>query len=153
MPNRPDPTDQPRSAISGQRPVRKKEATTFPALEPFARRLESVRRERGLTQRAVAERALISTTYYQDIVHGQANPTVIVALRLATALGVQLADLFEAAALQEPPDNIRRVFVADLRDLAITHRRLTEIIKRLAKDELIRAGRRRPRRRGDGTGT
>jgi transcriptional regulator with XRE-family HTH domain len=58
----------------------------------FARRLESLRFERGLTQRALAERVKISTNHYQEIEDADANPNAKVLLRLANALGVSLGD-------------------------------------------------------------
>jgi transcriptional regulator with XRE-family HTH domain len=131
--------------FQGSRPRRrspqKAQDAAFPLLERLARRLESLRLERGLTQEAVAERAGISTNHYQDVAHARANPTVIVFLRLADALGVSVADLFEAPA--PPSGEHRLVFTADLQELAATHqlladshRRLTEIVKRLAKNEM-----------------
>lgn len=124
----------PQAGVPRRRSRRKVEQAAFPTLEPFARRLESLRLERGLTQRAVAERAKISTNHYQDIAHAHANPTVIVLLSLASALGVSLVDLFDS--LPPPSDEHRIVLVTDLTDLAATHKRLTDIVKRLAKDEL-----------------
>lgn len=127
-------------------PLQKSEPTAFPTLQPFAKRLESLRLERGFTQRALAERAKISTTYYQDIAHARANPTVAVALALAHALGVSVVDLFESTA--PPPDDVRVIFRADLRDLAATHSRLTDIVERLTKDETLPRPRRTKRRPG-----
>lgn len=104
----------------------------FPTLEPFARRLESLRLERALTQRALAARARISTNHYQDIAHAEANPTVIVLLRLASALGVSLDDLFE---LPPPDDDRRSVLTDDLRELVTASRQLSDVVKRLAKSD------------------
>ena len=114
------------------RPERRQRAKppNFPGLESFAGRLEQLRRERGLSQRALAERARISKNHYIDIAHANANPTVIVLLKLVAALGASLTDLLES---QTPPDTWHSVLVADLRDLAATHQRLTAVVRRLAK--------------------
>jgi transcriptional regulator with XRE-family HTH domain len=103
----------------------------YPTLEPFARRLEELRLGRGLTQRALAKRARVSTNHYQEIAHARANPTVIVLLRLAAALEVPLVELFD-----RPPataEEHRIVSTNDLRDLTSAHKRLTDIVGRLAK--------------------
>src|SRR5262245_39184399 len=123
----------PPAGVPRRRVRRDTEPTTFPTLEPFARRLESLRHERRLTQRALAERARISTNHYQDIAHAQANPTIIVLLRLAAALGVSVVDLFEAPP--PLPDDYRLGLVADLRELATTRQRLNDIVDRLAGDK------------------
>lgn len=119
-----------------RRRVRNPEQAAFPTLEPFAARLEQLRLERGLTQRALAERATISANHYQDIAHARANPTVIVLLHLAEALGVPLVELFEYA-----PSSAHEhctVRLADLRELAAQHERLTDVVKRLAKTHISR---------------
>lgn len=127
----PDTTPEPERGVPRRRSRRKADPSAFPTLEPFARRLENLRLERGFTQRALAERAGISANHYQDIAHAQANPSVIVLLSLADALGVPVVDLFESST--PPPADHRLVFVADLKELAASHRRLTDIVKRLAK--------------------
>jgi transcriptional regulator with XRE-family HTH domain len=117
--------------VPRRRQPRKALPAPFPTLEPFARRLEGLRLDRGLTQRALAARAHISTNYYHDIAHAQANPTVIVLLSLADALDVPVSDLFDCP---EPVNATRRVVsAADLRDLAATHQHLTHIVERLAR--------------------
>jgi transcriptional regulator with XRE-family HTH domain len=122
------------SGVPRRRSRRTAEAPAFPTLEPFAQRLERLRLERGLTQRALAARARISTNYYQDIAHAQANPTVLALLRLADALGVPLRDLFDSPAA--PPDELRTVRAEDLGELAATHERLTAIVERLASRDM-----------------
>jgi transcriptional regulator with XRE-family HTH domain len=107
----------------------------FPTLEPFARRLESLRLERRLTQRALAARAEISANHYQDIAHAQANPTVIVLLRLASALGVSLDDLFGSLTPSSASER-RAVLVDDLKRLVATSEQLADVVKRLATPDL-----------------
>lgn len=109
-------------------------AAAFPALEPFARRLESLRLERGLTQRALALRAQISANHYQEVAYARANPTVLVLLRLAEALDVSVVDFFDPPS--PLPGRRRSVAVADLEALVAIHRRLTSLVERLARDEV-----------------
>src|SRR5689334_1634707 len=87
----------PQGGVPRRRSARKLQPAAFPILEPFARRLETFRLERGLTQRVLADRAKISTNHYQDIAHAEANPTITVLLSLASALDVSLVDLFDSA--------------------------------------------------------
>jgi hypothetical protein len=96
----------PRAGIPRRRSRRNAARPTFPTLEPFGRRLESLRLKCGLTQRAVAARAHISTNHYQDIAHANANPTLVVLVELANALTVPLVYLFEPPML---PDDRRLV--------------------------------------------
>src|ERR1051325_3063531 len=116
------------------------ETGRFPTLEPFARRLESLRLERRLTQQALAGPAGVSTNHYQSIARADANPTLIVLLRLVAALGVSIVDVFEPSS--SPPDDYRLVLVDDLRELATSHQRLTALINRLARAERHTAVRR-----------
>jgi transcriptional regulator with XRE-family HTH domain len=52
-----------------------------------------IRKERGLTQEALAHEAAIDLTYVGDIERGHRNPTVDVLGRVAFALGVHPRDL------------------------------------------------------------
>ena len=121
--------------VPRRRARRRQGPVPFPTLEPFARRLESLRLKRGLTQRALAARADISANHYQDIAHAEANPTVIVLLRLAGALGVSLDDLFDWPPVT-PTDERRPVLVDDLKRLVAAYEELTDAVGRLAKPQL-----------------
>jgi transcriptional regulator with XRE-family HTH domain len=92
-------------------------------LQAFAAGLEQFRLAHGLTQRIVARRAGISANYYQDIAHAQANPSLLVTLRLADAIGVSISELL--AAPPESGDH-RIVPVAELRALAAAVRPLIQ---------------------------
>lgn len=123
------------------------EPAPISTLEPFARRVENLRHERRLSQRALAARANLSTNYYQNIAHAQANPTVLVLLRLASALEVSLGDLFDWAP--GPPVDVRRaVPIDDLKRLAAVCEQLLEVVRRLTDLEPrseLRAGKRETR--------
>jgi ribosome-binding protein aMBF1 (putative translation factor) len=93
----------PQAGAPRRRSRQKTEQPAFPTLEPFARRLENIRLERGLTQCAVAAGAHISTNHYQDIAHANANPTLVVLVELANALTVPLVHLFEPPMLPRRP--------------------------------------------------
>lgn len=145
MPKMRDSTLEPQAGVRRRGPRQNRELAAFPTLEPFAKRLETLRLERGYSQRALAARARISTNHYQDIAHAHANPSVIVLLQLADALGVQVADLFDSPV--PLADAHRRVLVTDLAELAAAHSRLTDIVERIAKDEMRQRRRLSKRRR------
>jgi transcriptional regulator with XRE-family HTH domain len=92
-------------------------------LGAFAARLEQFRLARGLTQRVLSERAGISPAHYQEIAHAQANPTLLVSLRLADAVEVSIAELLAA-----PPASGDHRFVSaeELRALAAAVRPLIQ---------------------------
>lgn len=56
--------------------------------------LASIRKERQLTQAEVAEKAGIQRSYYGLIENGLRNPTLHIATKIATALGVAIVDIF-----------------------------------------------------------
>jgi len=55
--------------------------------------LTRIRREKGLTQEQLEERSDVSQQYLSGLEAGSVNPTVVILLRLAKALGVTAADL------------------------------------------------------------
>lgn len=59
----------------------------------FAARLRELRQARGLTQRQLAERAVLSVFTLRDYEQGKSAPTLPVAAALADALGVSLDGL------------------------------------------------------------
>jgi transcriptional regulator with XRE-family HTH domain len=101
----------------------------FPQLDGFGKRLESVRLQSGLTQDAVAKRAGISTNHYRDIAHANANPTVVVFLRLVEVLGVSIGELFDSP--QPSATRHRMVLQKDLEDLVTVNEQFGAVVKRL----------------------
>lgn len=57
--------------------------------------LKKICEQRGMSPRAVAIRAGISTSTMSYIVKGKTNPQVYTVLQLCNALGVQMNDLFD----------------------------------------------------------
>ena len=64
--------------------------------------LASIRRQRGWSQAALAERGGVSRTEVSAIETGRLVPSVAVALRLAGALNESVETVFKSAAAQEP---------------------------------------------------
>ena len=52
-----------------------------------------IRREKGLTQEALAEKSGLSQQYISGLENGLRNPTIVTIYELATALGVGHLDL------------------------------------------------------------
>ncbi len=86
-----------------------------PAINPehnVGERLRSLRRQQGLTLRALAARCGLSTTAISQIERGENSPTVSSLHQLATALGVSIIDLFQnehrsAIVLVRPESRLR----------------------------------------------
>jgi len=66
-------------------------------LRVLGERIRELRKDAGLSQEALAERAEIHVNHLRRIELGQANPTYLVLLRLAKALGNTLPRLLPQA--------------------------------------------------------
>lgn len=55
-----------------------------------------IRKEKGLTQEALAEKSGLSQQYISGLENGQRNPTIVTIYELACALGVGHLDLMAA---------------------------------------------------------
>ncbi|QGZ66770.1 helix-turn-helix domain-containing protein [Paraburkholderia acidisoli] len=64
----------------------------------IARRLRDLRDAKGWSLDALAERSAVSRSNISLIERGESSPTAVVLDKLATALGVSLASLFESAS-------------------------------------------------------
>jgi transcriptional regulator with XRE-family HTH domain len=61
----------------------------------FGQRLRDLRKKLDLSQEEVAHRARVHATYLSDLERGMQTPTLDVVNRLAVALKVTLAELFQ----------------------------------------------------------
>ncbi len=62
----------------------------------FGSLVRNKRKSRGLTQEELSIRARIHRTYLADIERGARNPSLGAIFKLATALGISLAELFSS---------------------------------------------------------
>lgn len=69
-------------------------------LQTLGRRVQSLRKARGWSQRELASVAGLDRTYVSSVEHGKQNLTLSVALKLADALSVPLEGLLSEAFLQ-----------------------------------------------------
>jgi len=84
--------------------------------EFLGRRIRKIRQERGLTLRAVQQRARVSATHVSEIERGKTSPTVGVLERIASALSVRASALLDAPPgaqpLQQTGETRRRASLA-----------------------------------------
>jgi transcriptional regulator with XRE-family HTH domain len=71
-------------------------------------RLRAIRRVRRATLRTIAERAGLSESFLSQVERGRANASVASLKRIAGALGVNVADLFEPNGSPSRPRVLRR---------------------------------------------
>lgn len=71
-------------------------------------RLRAIRTLRRLTLRTVAERTGLSESFLSQVERGRANASVASLKRIAAALGVNVADLFEPNGSRSRPRVLRR---------------------------------------------
>lgn len=60
----------------------------------FGENVKACRQEMGLSQEELAFRAELDRTYISQIERGVSNPSLLVMLKIATALKVEMIDLF-----------------------------------------------------------
>ena len=82
--------------------------TARPAEVDVGGRLRAIRRLRRATLKTVAERAGLSESFLSQIERGKASASVASLTRIAAALGVNVADLFEAHEARADPRVLRR---------------------------------------------
>lgn len=61
----------------------------------FGTRVRELRRQKGLTQEQLAERADLHVTYISGIETGSRNPSLTAIAALAKGFGISLSELFE----------------------------------------------------------
>ena len=71
-------------------------------------RLRAIRRLRRATLRSIADRAGLSESFLSQVERGKANPSVASLTRIAAALGVHVADLFEPDQARADPRVLKR---------------------------------------------
>ena len=62
--------------------------------QKLSQRIEKLRKDKGMTQEGLAEKAGLHRAYFWDIENGR-NISVKTAYKIARALGVSLAQLFD----------------------------------------------------------
>ena len=81
-------------------------------------RLRSLRKEAGLTQEELAERAELSFKYYAEVERGLRNPSLRSMEKIANALGVGMDDLFRFKSSHKLTEDEERIIAIVTRVLA-----------------------------------
>ena len=68
-------------------------ASELAMLRSLGKRIRELRRERGYSQEKLAELADIHENHVRRIERGEANPSFLVSVRIARAVGVSVSDL------------------------------------------------------------
>ena len=61
----------------------------------IGKRIQELRKARGLSQEKIAEKADISSTYLSRIECGRENPTLDMLIKLSSALEVEMLEMFD----------------------------------------------------------
>jgi transcriptional regulator with XRE-family HTH domain len=92
-------------------PARRRTATA-PASDDvgsrLCRRVRDLRKKRGWTLEEMSAACAVSRSMLSEIERGRANPTLVVAFRIAQAFGMPLGELVEAAADAAPRIDVIR---------------------------------------------
>ena len=102
-------------------------------------KIRAYRKDAGLSQEDLAEKAGISAYYAGEIERGQASPSLNTIRDIAQALGIQPKELFSFPAEEETTEQVIEEIVktlkagniTDIEDLEI----IRNMIKRMAKKE------------------
>ncbi|MEL7496645.1 MAG: XRE family transcriptional regulator [Planctomycetota bacterium] len=70
-------------------------------------RVKQLRKQKGWTLEQLSLHSNVSRSMLSQVERGNANPTLVVAFRIAQAFGVSLADLVEGASANEPIEVVR----------------------------------------------
>lgn len=66
-------------------------------LDSFGERVRELRHRKGLSQNSLAARAGLDRTYLSEIERGRKNLSLVKIVKIATALDVEVTDLFRSA--------------------------------------------------------
>lgn len=92
-----------------------------PFLVALGERARALRSRRGLTRRALSERAAVSERHLANLEYGVGNVSILVLLQIAEALNCSLAELLGDPTTRSPEALLLRDLLAD-RDEATLHR-------------------------------
>ena len=74
--------------------VRRSERRHGFQLDSFGERVRELRQQKGLSQNSLAARAGLDRTYLSEIERGRKNLSLVKIVKIATALEVEVTDLF-----------------------------------------------------------
>lgn len=80
-------------------------------------RIRKLRKERKLSQEALAEKADLHYTFIGEVERGEKNISLMSLEKLAKALEIALIDLFDLPELKKRPDNLRKKLTHELKQV------------------------------------
>ena len=123
--NPPMPRSQkPRRAFAGRPKPRRADPQDVAYLHTLADKIRDARAQRGMTRNALAEDSGVSLRFLAQLEGGQGNPSILVLRRIAAAMGF-------------PPDDL----LSNQLPAAIDRVLLTQMLKRLSDDDIVKARR------------
>ncbi|WAC08439.1 MAG: helix-turn-helix transcriptional regulator [Thermodesulfobacteriota bacterium] len=78
-------------------------------------RIRKLRKEKGLSQEALAEQADLHYIFVGRVERGEKNPSLINLQKLAKALEISLIDLFDLPELKERPDDFKKKLAQEMK--------------------------------------
>lgn len=100
--------------------------------ELTGQRIRELRRSKGMSQEGLAEKVGISSKYLSSIERGQENPTFDTFIKLATALDIEIAEIFNFSHKGKSSKELREFLIeliktGDEEKLELTARLLKSI--------------------------
>lgn len=92
---------------SKNKPSAQLDAEVEPLSQFVCERVKQLRKHKGWTLEQLSVHSNVSRSMLSQVERGNANPTLVVAFRIAQAFGVSLADLVEGASERDPIDVVR----------------------------------------------
>ena len=83
--------------------------TKIPTL--LGRRIKALRKSKGLTQEGLGEKCGVNYKFLGGIERGRENPSLSVLLRIATGLGVDVAELFKFCHEETNPAKLKKTLI------------------------------------------
>jgi XRE family aerobic/anaerobic benzoate catabolism transcriptional regulator len=115
---------KPRRALAGRSKSRRADPQDEAYLQALAHRIRDGRAQRGMTRNALAADSGVSLRFLAQLETGQANPSILVLRRVASAMGFPADTLLS----EDPPPEIDRAL-------------LVQMLKRLGDDDIAKARR------------
>lgn len=122
-----------RRAKGGRAKSRRADPQDVAYLHTLADKIRDARAQRGMTRNALAADSGVSLRFLAQLESGQGNPSILVLRRVASAMGFPADDLLS----DDPPPAVDRIL-------------LTQMLKRLSDDDLVKARRLLSQQFGEG---
>lgn len=79
-------------------------------------RIKELRRSKSLSQEELSEKVGISSKYLSSIERGKGNPSLETIIELASALNIELSDMFTFSHQGKPAKDLKAFIISILKD-------------------------------------